>query len=538
MTNVYSDEDGRPIPSTADFWRSLGQNVIPARRGKPIEDWKRWQFEQIPKSKHEVWKYNHSFDSGMMVMLGKSWVNSQYLWVAIPTSSTTTTTPTTNQQCTNRDCNKRIETDSNYCRYCGTKQRYYDDKIDSILINDMLNDPKDPKCTEYQAKTLVAIYSLVHGHRGPPLPVERAFIVCECDEKQYYLYGYCKQPFPDLKLKGFDVRTSGVVFCHPIILPHEINLNHGDTHSVPYECHDYHETIIPFHEFVLGDHNERVFELISNLAQENIKDRPVLVENIGESTSMRPFALLEDWEEANRLIGNSGGGSSNIDVRRITGDYLTSKVREYYQLYPGEIRSSFSGKGRRERISVERLISIYYEHSLGRCQLRLRPYLLGWLKEKVQHRLDWCEYAMSYRDNKETVKCVHESMFKYRKDPDDEGTVNLLAEDIAATKYVLKMIGRSFIIPEQSPIATRDGWKVLLLDRYHIGWLKAFLLYESKSKLDHLSWARSRHNKQKKDRVIYCKRDEIESKCGAAMMDRLLEIIDKLDLNSPSVAKD
>jgi len=261
----------------------------------------------------------------------------------------------------------------------------------------------------------------------------------------------------------------------------------------------------------------------------------VLVENIGESTSMRPFALLEDWEEANRLIGNSGGGSSNIDVRRITGDYLTSKVREYFQLYPGEIRSSFSGKGRRERISVERLISIYYEHSLGRYQLRLRPYLLGWLKEKLQHRLDWCEYTMSYRDNKETVKRIHESMFKNRKDPDDKGTVKLLAEDIAATKYLLKMIGRSFIIPEQSPVATRDGWKVLLLDRYHLGWLKDFLLYESKSKLDHLNWARSRHNKQKEDRVVYCKRDEIESKCDAAMMDCLLEIIDSLDLNNPSV---
>ena len=31
------------IPSTADFWRSLGHNVIPAKKGKPIEDWKRWQ---------------------------------------------------------------------------------------------------------------------------------------------------------------------------------------------------------------------------------------------------------------------------------------------------------------------------------------------------------------------------------------------------------------------------------------------------------------------------------------------------------------
>lgn len=85
MTEIYSDGDERPIPSTADFWRSLGHNVIPARCGKPIEDWKKWQYEQIPKSQHEVWKYNHSFDYGMMIMLGKSWVSSQYLWVAIPT---------------------------------------------------------------------------------------------------------------------------------------------------------------------------------------------------------------------------------------------------------------------------------------------------------------------------------------------------------------------------------------------------------------------------------------------------------------------
>jgi hypothetical protein len=206
MTKVYSDEDGRPIASTADFWRSLGQNVIPAKCGKPIEDWKRWQYEQIPKSQHEVWKYNHSFDSGMMVMLGKSWVNSLYLWVAIPTSTVTTTT---NQQCTNTKCNKRIETDSNYCRYCGTKQRYDDYKEkERILLKDMPNDPEDPNCTEVN-KTLVAMYSLVHGFHGPPLSAERVFIICQHDRKKDYSYlcGYCKQPFQDLKLKGFEVRT-------------------------------------------------------------------------------------------------------------------------------------------------------------------------------------------------------------------------------------------------------------------------------------------------------------------------------------------
>lgn len=208
MTEVYSDGDERSIPSTADFWRSLGHNVIPARRGKPIEDWKRWQYEQIPKSQHEVWKYNHSFDYGMMVMLGKSWVSSQYLWVAIPTVTTTTT----NQQCTDMKCNKRIETDSNYCRFCGTKQKYNDRIGERKFMNALLNDPKYPITTEYDAKTFAAMCSLVRGYDGPPLPVERVFMIEQHDSKKeyYHLYGYCKQPFPDLKLKGFEVRTSGL----------------------------------------------------------------------------------------------------------------------------------------------------------------------------------------------------------------------------------------------------------------------------------------------------------------------------------------
>lgn len=55
------------------------------------------------------------------------------------------------------------------------------------------------------------------------------------------------------------------------------------------------------------------------------------------------------------------GGSTSIDVKDITGDYLASKVHEYTHLYPGKIMSSFSDKGKREYISVKALISVYYE---------------------------------------------------------------------------------------------------------------------------------------------------------------------------------
>jgi hypothetical protein len=150
-------EDKRPIPSTADFWRSLGHNVIPARHGKPIEDWKRWQYEQIPKSQHEVWKYNHSFDSGMMVILGKSWANSQYLWVPIPTVTTTR-----DQRCT--DCKKKIEIDSNYCRFCGTKQKYDDHRIEERIILNNISDSGD-RYLEMK-KAFTAMYSLIHGLHG------------------------------------------------------------------------------------------------------------------------------------------------------------------------------------------------------------------------------------------------------------------------------------------------------------------------------------------------------------------------------------
>jgi hypothetical protein len=164
-------EDKRPIPSTADFWRSLGHNTLPARCGKPIEDWKRWQYEQIPRSQHEVWKYNHSFDNGMMVILGKSWVSEEYLWVAIPTVTTTR-----DQRCTNMDCNKLIETDSNYCRYCGTEQKYDDHRIgERIFLNAVSDGSEDPNLEI--KKIHASMRSLISGYDGPPLPVERAFMI-------------------------------------------------------------------------------------------------------------------------------------------------------------------------------------------------------------------------------------------------------------------------------------------------------------------------------------------------------------------------
>jgi hypothetical protein len=182
-----------PIPSTADFWCSLGHNVIPARGKKPIEDWKRWQYEQIPKSQHEVWKYNHSFDSGMMVMLGKSWVNSQYLWVAISLTGIITY-----QQCTN--CNRQNETYLNYCWYCRTKQKNYDCSIERTLLDKLLDIETNYTTSTYQMKYLVDMYSLLYGFNGPLISAERIFIIFQYSYK-LYLYGYCKEPFPDTSEK-------------------------------------------------------------------------------------------------------------------------------------------------------------------------------------------------------------------------------------------------------------------------------------------------------------------------------------------------
>jgi hypothetical protein len=188
---------------------------------------------------------------------------------------------------------------------------------------------------------------------------ERAFIIWEHGKKSS-LYGYCKEAFPDLKLKGFEVRTKGIVYCDPTIVTCEMNLDGGkertyeDIHADIYA--DAHETIIPFHEFVSGDQNERVFELINKLAQENIGSRPIFKDDTG---TIQPFALLEDWEEAN-------GGS--IDVKKITGDYLASKVREYIRIYRGKIMSS-SFEGKRKRLPVKKLISEYYEPSLEKHRI-------------------------------------------------------------------------------------------------------------------------------------------------------------------------
>ncbi|MFZ0510227.1 MAG: hypothetical protein WAM14_01360 [Candidatus Nitrosopolaris sp.] len=66
--------------------------------------------------------------------------------------------------------------------------------------------------------------------------------------------------------------------------------------------------------------------------------------------------------------------------------------------------------------------------------------------------------------------------------------------------------------------------------------------------MDNLSRARSIRNKREQigsrdAAMMDClmsasKREEIRSKCDAAMMDHLLEIIDSLELSSPSVVKD
>ena len=406
-----------------------------------------------------------------MVILGKSWLSSQYLWVAIPTVTTAT-----NQQCTDTKCNKRIETGSNYCRHCGTKQKYDEEEMLFNLLSD------GPEPAEF-TKAYVAMHSLIRGYHGPPLPAERVFIIEQHDRKKEYfhLYGYCKQPFPDIKLKNFEVRMSGIVYCHPIIGGMETDLHSGEKRDIGI-CVDAHDAIIPFHEFV--DQNERVFELINGLARQNIYHRPIFIDD-GTTTDGRPFALLEDWID---VIGASNRTNYQQpvtlvpDIKSITGDYLASKVREYTRIYPGKIMSSSFGD-KRKPISVRELISRYYEHPLGKHQLELRSYLLDWLKEKMEERLDSCGYEMRYVD-----------------DPDNKGTAKLLTEDIAAIRYLLKNIDRSYIVPEQlqGPVAIRDGCKVLLLDGFHLGWLKDFLL----SSLQ-----------------------ESESKCDTVIMNRLLEMI-------------
>ena len=89
--------------SVADFWRSLGHNVIPVTmKDETPGDWEqitpnimirkkdqkvpmdvnKWQ-DKISQELHDKWK---AFaPRGMDVILGKSWVSGLYLWVATPT---------------------------------------------------------------------------------------------------------------------------------------------------------------------------------------------------------------------------------------------------------------------------------------------------------------------------------------------------------------------------------------------------------------------------------------------------------------------
>lgn len=139
----------------------------------------------------------------------------------------------------------------------------------------------------------------------------------------YHVYGYCKQPFPDMKLKNFEVRTSGIIYCHPMIAIHSMERPIEETA-------DIHDAIIPFNEYV--DQNERVFELINGLARQNIRHRPIFTDGeIG-----RPFALIEDWID---VIG-ARTNHQQPDIKNITGDYIASKVRVYTRMYSCKIMSS------------------------------------------------------------------------------------------------------------------------------------------------------------------------------------------------------
>jgi hypothetical protein len=144
----------------------------------------------------------------------------------------------------------------------------------------------------------------------------------------------------------------------------------------------------------------------------------------------------------------------------------------------------------------------YDQKNVGiRYQLPLKPYWLGWLKERLEfHR---CELFPG-----ENAGEVPE--------------LKPLAERLAAVKYLLKMIDGSSTVPGQTPFGIREGWKVLLLDNFHLEWLKNFLLGERKIELEDPS--------SERNKLI-----EIEIKCDVSMMDYLLETIGTVYLSDTSI---
>lgn len=69
MTSLITPNDA------ADYWRSMGVNVLPADTIRKItfEIWSQWQDKQIPADTHEEWKRNGSFSNGMALIPGKIW---------------------------------------------------------------------------------------------------------------------------------------------------------------------------------------------------------------------------------------------------------------------------------------------------------------------------------------------------------------------------------------------------------------------------------------------------------------------------------
>lgn len=193
-----------PHTSTADFWRSLGHNVVPAINKKPIEDWHKWQDKQIPKSKHERWKNNNAFVDGLVVILGKSWINNMYLWA--------------------------VDT---HCRGI------------------------EPSIDE--------IHSIIDGDNGPPLKADDAFLVGNIERlTPMCLYGYCKQPFPKLKIKKTEVKND-IIYCPPSIAVWKVCLN-GPAKPGEYNAEDLEWMGIFSNDYVIKYIQSEPFDMYTRIS--------------------------------------------------------------------------------------------------------------------------------------------------------------------------------------------------------------------------------------------------------------------------------
>ena len=62
----------------ADFWRyQIGVNVLPAKRKRPLVQWKQWQNKPMPEDMHNQWKKQGAFAEGISIVPGKVWHNKE-----------------------------------------------------------------------------------------------------------------------------------------------------------------------------------------------------------------------------------------------------------------------------------------------------------------------------------------------------------------------------------------------------------------------------------------------------------------------------